>query len=632
MFAKARHPVGVQNLGRTGPTEEKLLDQNPSQRFQIPECSAELLEKELRVAQSVAVVRQLPIIIFGNGLGALIGSLAMRGLCSWPFMLVVSMWVLLLPVCAGYLKLRRKPRPVAVSRTRIVKLTAYSGLLGALWAVAIVFYLPRTTFDFVAFAFMGCTFLAAGAAAAIYVIPMATAAYVAPIFLASTYVAVTYPHSGQIWLTLLMLLMACGVTWVTLANWQGFRLMTKISVERVKLLSDAQAAIVSRNQFLENVSHEIRTPLTTMLGYTKLLKAQEAQMLLPHREALGYLDTSCFSLLTTIDALLDVAKLNADQLALTDAVFEPRKLVQDVIESMRHLAHEKNILLASSFGADVPERVYGDPERVRQIVVNLAGNAIKFTNTGRVDIELYCESRSLDRMTRPSAVSPAEPMLCILVRDTGIGIEAEKRALVFHNFYQVDGSSRRRHGGMGLGLTVSNLLTRLMNGSLDFESDGVSGSTFKCMLPLRPHVDDGAEAAVEDVADGTAWHVLVVDDDPYIRHYLMTLLSTEGWRVHLAESGQTAIDHCARQRFDLILMDIQMPVMTGIEASSAIWSAGSMNGATPIVAVTGYLSTDRIAEMRDAGLVEYLSKPIVQEQLLAKARQCASRGSKHPLQ
>ncbi|MGJ7581077.1 response regulator [Variovorax sp. RHLX14] len=571
------------------------------------------------------------MIIFGNGLGALLGSLSLQGKAAHPYLLVIAMWIFLLPVCTSYLKLRGMPRPASVSRRRIGRLTAYSGLLGGVWAAAIVFYLPDSPFDTLAFAFMGCSFLAAGAAAAIYVIPMATAAYATPIFMASTYVAATGLHTGQLWLTLLILLMACGVAWGTMANWEGFRLMTKISVERVKLLSDAQAAIVSRNQFLENVSHEIRTPLTTMLGYTKLLKAQEAQMLVTHREALGYLDTSCFSLLTTIDALLDVAKLNADQLSLQDAVFDPRKLIQEVLESVRFRAQEKNIALGSAYGADVPAKIYGDPERVRQIVVNLLGNAIKFTNTGRVDVELRCETGTQDRSNSyRGAMQPAEPMLCILVRDTGIGIEAAKKALVFNNFYQVDGSSRRLHGGMGLGLTVSNLLTRLMNGSLDFESDGVSGSSFKCMLPLRPHVGRTVEPAFEESTDIAAWQVLVVDDDPYIRHYLMTLLSTEGWKVHLAESGEHAIDECSRQRFDLILMDIQMPVMTGIDASVAVWTEGSMNEHTPIVAVTGYLSTDRIAEMREAGLVEYLSKPIVQEQLLAKARQCAARGSKHP--
>lgn len=568
------------------------------------------------------------MVIVGNGVGALIGSLAIKDARPWPFMIVVAMCLALIPLCVSYLKFRKKPRPATVSRRRITKLTAYSGLLGCLWATAIVFYLPEAPFETVSLMVLGCAFLAAGAAAVIYVIPLASAAYSTPIFLASAYVTATYPDPAKLWLTVLVLLMACGVAWVTAANWRSFRLMTKISVERVKLLSDAQAATISRNQFLENVSHEIRTPLTTMLGYTKLLKAQQAQMLVPHREALAYLDTSCFSLLTTIDALLDVAKLNADQLALQDAVFEPRKLIQDVMDSMRHFAQEKGIALACEYSLDVPARIYGDPERVRQIVVNLVDNAIKFTNAGQVDIELRCESGMLHAAGLKPAAQQAEPMLCILVRDTGIGIEAATRALVFHNFYQVDGSSRRRQGGMGLGLTVSNLLTRLMNGSLDFESDGVSGSTFKCMLPLRTHFDDGKETVVEEVTDGTAWHVLVVDDDPYIRHYLMTLLSTEGWKVHLAESGQTAIKHCARQRFDLILMDIQMPVMTGIDASSAIWVAGSVNEQTPIVAVTGYLSTDRIAEMREAGLVEYLSKPIVQEQLLAKARQCASRGSK----
>ncbi len=609
-----------------------MLDQNSSQRLPVADCAIELTAQELRVAQSVAILRQLPVIVCGNGLGALIGSLALEPMSPWPFLLSMAMWAALLPVCVSYLKLRNRPRPIAVSQRRIFKLIIYSGLLGAIWAAAILFYLPGAPFDFVAFAFMCCVFLAAGAAASVYVIPLASAAYAAPIFLASIYVAITSSHPAQLWLTLVILLMAGGVAWVTMANWEGFRLTTAVSVERVKLLADAQAAIVSRNQFLENVSHEIRTPLTTMLGYTKLLKAQEAQMLLPHREALGYLDTSCFSLLTTIDALLDVAKLNADQLSLQDAVFEPRKLIDEVVESLRFAALDKGIGLAGSYGAEVPERIHGDPERVRQIVVNLVGNAIKFTNSGRVDIELRCESAPVSFSPLPSSTLSAGPMLCVLVRDTGIGIEAAKRALVFHNFYQVDGSSRRRHGGMGLGLTISNLLTRLMNGTLDFESDGVSGSTFRCMLPLRPHFDDGAEPVVDELADSTAWHVLVVDDDPYIRHYLMTLLSAEGWKVHLADSGVTAIESCSLQRFDLILMDIQMPVMTGIEASSIIWKADSVNENTPIVAVTGYLSTDRIAEMREAGLLEYLSKPIVQEQLLSKARHCAARGSRLAVQ
>jgi signal transduction histidine kinase/ActR/RegA family two-component response regulator len=562
----------------------------------------------------------MPMIIFGNGLGALIGSMSLEATAPWPFALVIAMWILMLPICVSYVRLRSRPRPSYVSPARITRLTLYSCLLGMVWAIAILVYLPQSSFEILAFLITGCAFLAAGAAAAMYVIPLASAAYATPIFLASTYVSATYPHPAQFWLTVLILLMACGVGWITLANWDGFRLTTESSVERVKLLADAQAAIISRNQFLENVSHEIRTPLTTMLGYTKLLKAQQAQMSRPNREALGYLDGSCFSLLTTIDALLDVAKLNADQLELNDATFDPGTLIREVLEWMKQSAQEKNIALTYDQGADVPARIRGDPDRVRQIVVNLVGNAIKFTNAGSVDVELRCENRTL----RSSVPLPPEAMLAIIVRDTGIGIDAAKRVLVFHNFYQVDGSSRRRHGGMGLGLTVSNLLTRLMNGSLDFESDGVSGSIFKCLIPLRPDTADEAHDGPGDLTDSATWRVLVVDDDPYIRHYLMTLLSNEGWRVHLAESGEAAIERCGTQRFDLILMDIQMPVMTGIEASMVIRRVGALNEQTPIVAVTGYLSTDRIAEMREAGLVDYLGKPIVQEQLLAKARQCAS--------
>jgi signal transduction histidine kinase/CheY-like chemotaxis protein len=603
-------------------SRKSLLDLTTSLRSHVKEPKEDSVLGELRLAQSGAVIRHLPMVIFGNGAGAVVGSMAISRVTAWAFTLALVVWTVLVPAICVFLMSRRRPQYASDSCERIDKVIAYAGLLGLVWAAIIVFCLPGSSFEMLSAFAVGCAFLAVSAVAGMYAVPLACAAYATPIFVALVYVAAIKADPAQLWLIAVLLMMAGGTAWVTVSHWNGFRKTVHVKVERIKLLADAQAAVISRNQFLENVSHEIRTPLTTMLGYTKLLRSQESQMLEAHRDALCRLDASCFSLLTVIDALLDVAKLNANQLALNDdAVFEPRKLIEGIVHSMGPAAKSKGIRLSLHTGANIPVRVHGDPERVRQIVVNLVDNAIKFTNVGSVDVTVECDAEMAGSMIddRPA------PALCIVVRDTGIGIDTEKRALIFHNFYQVDGSSRRLYGGMGLGLTVSKLLTGLMNGSLDFESDGTSGSVFKCVLPLRLCArDEGAD----DPMEYRAGHVLVVDDDPYIRHYLMTLLTAEGWRVHAAESGEAAVAQCGQRRFDLILMDIQMPVMTGIDASIAIWVRGAPNEHTPIVAVTGYLSTDRIAEMRAAGLVDFLAKPIVQEQLLAKAYQCAARGSR----
>jgi signal transduction histidine kinase/ActR/RegA family two-component response regulator len=595
-----------------GSPESTLSYSNSLKRLVASGDRDGLLEEELRIAQSVAVVKQLPMVLFGNGLGALIGSLSIKDSTPWPFMLVGTMWMLLIPVFTGYWKLRGRPRPLTVSRRRIDGLTIYSGALGMIWASSMLFYLPRVPFDTLAFLTTGCAFLAAGSAAALYVVPKASAAYSTPIFVAGIYVTATFPHGAWLLLTLLLMLMACGVAWITYANWNSFLAMSKVTTERTQLLTDAKAAIMARNQFLENVSHEIRTPLTTVLGYTRLLMAQEAKMSLEHREALNYLDVSVISLLTTIDALLDVTKLNAGQLPLQEGAYDPRQLMEQTLKVMHRSAREKEIDLDFDCNAEVPQRLLGDAERVRQIVLNLLSNAVKFTNAGHVGLTLTCEY--------PPPSLGSEKMLCIAVRDTGIGIDASKRAFVFHSFYQVDGSSTRRHGGMGLGLTVSRMLANLMKGGLDFESDGVSGSVFKCWIPLKPHHAVAPPAEPLDAGTHTEpWQVLVVDDDVYIRHYLLALLSAAGWIVQLCESGEAAISACSTQVFDLILMDIQMPAMTGIDASKIIW-AGEVNAATPILAITGYLSTDRIAELREAGLVHYLGKPLVPEELISKAR------------
>jgi signal transduction histidine kinase/AmiR/NasT family two-component response regulator len=570
-----------------------------------------LFEEELRIAQALTVAKQLPIVLLTNIVWALISSVAVRELSPWPLIMASVMTVLLAPVLVIYWRLRRRPDPTITMRGPIRRLTIYLGGLGFFWAISIFLSLPRVPVDTLIFLATGSMLLANGAAAALYVIPRAIAAYSVPIFAIGVYVTATVSQGVWPLVTSMILLAAVGVAWITCANWTNFVSMSRLRAERSQLLADSKAAIIARNQFLENISHEIKTPLTTVLGFTRLLVAEESKMQDEHRDVIGHLDISVISLLATLESLLDVTKLNANQLWIDEGEYEIRELIDQLLSSVRTSAESKGVGVTSNIDVEVPRILVGDASRVRQIIGNLLSNAVKFTHEGRIEVDV-----GLHRF--PGSAS--KKMLCMTVRDTGIGIDPAKSSSIFRSFYQIDASSTRRHGGMGLGLTVSHMLAKLMGGELDFESDGCSGSIFRCWLPYQPRSLPEPDVVVPDASvPERPLHVLVVDDDIYIRHYLNSLLRNVGWKAELCDSGQSAIDLCSTIRFDLILMDIQMPEMTGIDASKLIRLHG-MNRQTPILAITGYLSVDRIAELRAAGLVHYLGKPLVPEELLMKAR------------
>lgn len=576
---------------------------------------AKLYAEELRIAQSVAVVRQLPMVIFGNGLGATIGGMAISAGRPWVWALpmVLAMWALLVPVIVGWWRLRRNPRPERVSTKRIYKLIAYSGLLGLIWAACMLYYLPRVSFDILAFLLTGCAFLAVGAAAALYVIPWASAAYATPIFAAALYVTTHVDHSSKLELSLLILLMAAGVAWITLANWRSFQVITAITAERAELLANAESAIVMRNEFLENVSHELRTPLTSVMGYAAFLDQGVSDLPADKREAVNYLARASRMLLMRIDNLLDVTKLRAGQLDIQEEVFEVRSLVERCRAVMGESAAKKGLYFNLWDAADLPPRLVGDSEKLLQIMFNLVGNAIKFTDRGGVSVNVSAAPAADGKTVR----------FRIDVTDTGIGITAQQQVRVFDRFYQADGSMARRFGGTGLGLAISRAFADLMSGSLSVSSDGHSGSTFSLQVPLRT-VDeadprhDVLAASASASAAGSARRVLVVDDDFHIREFLSKLLASRNCIVTQAEGGEQAVAECAGRPFDLILMDIQMPGMTGLETARAIRGADSQNAGTTMVAVTGYLSKDRVAELRQAGFDAHLGKPIAAELLFSK--------------
>ncbi len=574
---------------------------------------AGLYSAELRIAQSVAVVRQLPMVIFGNGLGAIIGAMAVSGSHSWrgALPMVIVMWCLLLPVISGWLRLRRRARPSRVSPARIGKLVAYSGLIGITWAAFMLYYLPRVSFDILAFLVMGCAFLAAGAAAAFYVIPWASAAYATPMFLASLYVTATFPHASQLELSLLILLMAAGVAWITLANWRSFQVITAITAERAGLLANAEAAIIARNQFLENVSHELRTPLTGVMGYAAFLDQDMSGLPPDKREAVNYLARASRILLMRIDNLLDVTKLRAGQLDTQEDAFDVPWLLERCSSVMGESAAKKGLHFSVWDEPGVPRRLIGDAEKLLQIMLNLVGNAIKFTDHGAVSVNVAALV-----MADGKTVS-----FCVDVTDTGIGITQEQQARIFDRFYQADGSAARRFGGAGLGLTISKALAELMGGSLRVTSDGHSGSTFSFEVPLRTADEPNSQGLPGVVRPDDQRRVLVVDDDFHIREFFGRLLTSRGCVVTQADCGAQAIVKCAGQPFDLVLMDIQMPGMTGIETARSIRDGDGANSRTPMIAVTGYLSKDRVGELKRAGFDAHLGKPVAAELLFSKVEE-----------
>ncbi len=578
---------------------------------------AGLYSAELRIAQSVAVVRQLPMVIFGNGFGAIIGAMAVSESQSWrgAFPMVVVMWALLLPVIFGWLRLRRRARPSQVSPARIRKLVAYSGLIGLTWAACMLYYLPRVSFDILAFLVTGCAFLAAGAAAAFYVIPWASAAYATPMFLASLYVTVNFPHASQLELSLLILLMAGGVAWITLANWRSFQVITAITAERAELLANAEAAIIARNQFLENVSHELRTPLTGVMGYAAFLDQGMSELPPDKREAVSYLARASRVLLMRIDNLLDVTKLRAGQLDIQEDAFDVPWLLERCSSVMGDSAARKGLHFSVWDEPGVPRRLIGDAEKLLQIMLNLVGNAIKFTDRGAVSVNVT-GSFMADGKTVSFRVD---------VTDTGIGITQEQQARIFDRFYQADGSVARRFGGAGLGLTISRALAELMGGSLHVTSDGYNGSTFSFEVPLRAAEEPVVQRLSSAVPVEDRRRVLVVDDDLHIREFLGRLLTSRSCVVTQADCGAQAIVKCAGQPFDLILMDIQMPGMTGIETARSIRDVEGANRRTPMIAVTGYLSKDRVGELRRAGFDAHLGKPVAAELLFSKVDEWLAR-------
>ncbi len=384
---------------------------------------------------------------------------------------------------------------------------------------------------------------------------------------------------------------------------------------------EAEAANEAKSAFLATVSHEVRTPLNGVIGMIGLLLDTPLEA-----DQQRYANTALASaeeLLIILNSILDVSKLEAGRLSLDVADCDLPALVEGIVALFSARAASKGISLSAEIAGNVPPLVRGDPTRLRQILMNLVGNAIKFTLSGDVVIRVG----SNDLPPEPEAAQSRMPryLLTIDVVDTGIGIAPTQMDRLFDRFRQADDSITRRFGGTGLGLTICKQLIELMGGQIIVESQLGRGSTFRVMIPcLQGNPSPDRRRALPPVPLPTLppCHVLVVEDNPVNSALVSEMLGRAGHRVTTAENGAAALAAVARDRFDVILMDVQMPEVDGVTATQWIRDLDDSRAHTPIIALTADTMTGSRERFLTAGFSDYLEKPVRAARLLeAIARQ-----------
>ncbi|MDO9402503.1 MAG: ATP-binding protein [Polaromonas sp.] len=573
-------------------------------------------QEALRVTQSVAMVRQMPMVLFGNGLSCLFASMAISG--SYTFVqrlpMVLGVWILLVPVAISWWRLRRKPAPDRVSPNRIRKLTAYSAVLGFTLGGIMLWYFPGVPFEVSAVITMGCGFMAAGSAAILYIIPLACVLYATPIMLAALYLVATSGATLALPITLLVGLMACGVGWMLYANWRNFHALVRVSHEKTQLLEAAAQVAADKSEFLENMSHEIRNPLTSVIGYANLLREAESQLPARLRPYVKNVVTGGEALKALLNDILDLARLDANHIRLQPVPFRIRELLQDTVSLVSLSAQAKNLFVTASVGHEVPEWLVADPFRLRQVLLNLVGNAIKFTSAGRVDVTAAWLPGRRDSGT-----------LSVRVADTGPGIPDATRAVLFERFSERNAGGTGQIDGSGLGLAICQRLMALMGGGITLEQAKGQGAVFTIRLRApsssMPVTRVAASAVTGRIGQMT---ILVADDMEPNRQLLRLMLEPMGHSVIEAVNGMEVMTLCQQQHFNLILMDIDMPGIDGLMATRLVRTHCRLNSSTPVVAVTGQVTENHLEEFADAGIQDHLTKPLHRAALADKVNAWAS--------
>jgi len=355
----------------------------------------------------------------------------------------------------------------------------------------------------------------------------------------------------------------------------------------------AESAAAARASFLANMSHEIRTPMNAIIGFSEALL--DTPLSSTQQRHLGTVHGAARSLLRLLNDILDTAKLDKGAMALEERDFSLRELCQQTLDTLRINAHRKGLPLLLDYPEAEPDHLRGDALRLQQILLNLLGNAIKFTEQGQVRLQ----------------VRYAASHLLLKVQDTGIGMSAEQLARIFDPFAQADASTTRRFGGTGLGTTIARQLAELMGGSIAVQSQPGAGTCFDLCLPLP--LGQAPDLAPQPASVVLApLHILAVDDVPANLELLEVALSRGGHRLTLASDGAQAVRYCSEQRFDLVLMDLHMPGMDGLQATRLIRAHESAQALArqPIIALSASVLEEDQGQARDAGMDGFACKPL----------------------
>ena len=371
----------------------------------------------------------------------------------------------------------------------------------------------------------------------------------------------------------------------------------------------AEQASRAKSEFLANMSHEIRTPMTVFMGAVEQLKHIDKNS--EHRQLLDLAEQSSQRLYALVSDILDFSKIEARRVDIADDWFELRRCLEECVGMMATKAREKNLRLELTVSSSIPETVVGDHYRLGQVLLNLIGNAIKFTDDGEIKV----------------AVERHDDTLEFTVTDTGMGIPQDKQAQIFQTFSQVDGSTTRRHGGTGLGLAISKGLVELMGGRISVRSQLGQGSVFTFTLPMNSSKSQEYGGSEENskplIATVPEAYILLVEDNPMVQEVVLLALSRRPWQISTAGTGRDAVQKWQAGNFDLILMDLQMPDLDGLEATRQIREReAGRDKRVGIIGLTAHASRAVQQECLDAGMNDVLVKPFESASLYAAIERC----------